>query len=113
MKIVRLSSQLTDGKTEVIAVLQNFDEVTKELDPERHTFAVSIDDLDAASQTTKHIARILTALDEVVQLVYNVQFIQHQIDQATTDEEDTTQLSIDLQVAVDALNADPDIVPAR
>ena len=108
MKIIRLAAEINDGRMQVRAVLQNFNDSTQEFDPERHNFAVKIDDLAAASLVTKRIEKILTELDDVVRLVYNVQFIQGQIDQAETDEEDTTQLRIDLETARDALNANPD-----
>lgn len=113
MKIVRITSKIEDGKTQVVAVLQNFNDSTQELDPERHTFAIHIDDLEVASQATRRIAKILDDLNEVVALVYNVQFIEHQVDQAETDEEDTTQLRVDLQTAREALNADPDVASVR
>lgn len=108
MKIIRLDAKIADEKMQVKAVLQNFNESTQEFDPERHAFSVRIDDLAAASLVTRRIEKILTELDEVVRLVYNVQFIQGRIDQAATDGEDTTQLRIDLEAAKDELNANPD-----
>ena len=113
MKVTRLAAKIEDGKTQVTAVLQNFNDSTQEFDPERHTFAIHIDDLVAASQATKRIDNILKALDEVVTLVYNVQFVERQIDQAMTDGRDTAQLRIDLQTVRGILDADPDTVPAR
>ena len=113
MKIIRLDAKIADGKMQVKAVLQNFNDEEQEFDPGRHTFAVSIDDVDAASLVTKRIDTILKALNEVAELVYNVQFVQHEIDRATTDGEDTTQLNIDLDKAVDALNADPGIAAPK
>lgn len=107
MKIVRMDAKIEDGKMRVVAVLQNFNDSTQEFDPERHTFAVHIVDLDAASQVTKRIENILADLNEVARLVYNVQFIQHQIDQAETDGEDATQLRIDRQKAQEELDATP------
>ena len=109
MKIIRLNAVLEDGKMRASATLQNFNDVTGKFDPERHAFTVRIEDLAAASQVTRRIDNILKELDVVVELVYGVQFIQHEIHKATTAGEDTTQLRIDLQVAVDALNADPNI----
>lgn len=102
MKIVRLDAKLDTGKMRVKAVIQNFNDAEQELDPERHIFTVHIDDLAAG-----RMEKIFTDLDEVVRLVYNVQFIQHQVNQAEVDGENTTQLETDLQEAVEALNADP------
>jgi hypothetical protein len=113
MKIVRLTAKLNGEQMQVSAVLQNFNDSTQEFDPERHTFAVRIDDLVAVSQVTKRIDNILKELDEVVQLVYNVQFIVHQIDIAKAADEDITQLLVDLDEARDALNADPDVIRAK
>lgn len=113
MKIVRFLAKLEDGKMQVTAVLQNHNDATEEFDPERHTFGVHIDDLDAASKVTIRIERILAALDEVVQLVYNVQFVTRLVHQAEVDGEDTTQLRKDLDDARDALNADPDAILVR
>lgn len=113
MKITSFSAVIVEGKMRVTATLRNFNDVTQEFDPERHSFSIHIDDLAAASQMTIRIAKILTELDAVVQLVYDVQFIEHAIDQAITDGKSTAQLRIDLKVAQDALNADPDAIRAR
>ena len=116
MKIVSLSGKLNQGKMVISAVLQNFNETKGDLDPKRNSFRILIKDLDVASQASKRVSDLVDELNAVATLVYDVQFIQNEIDAERTAaseaerEPDIAQLLIDLKAAEDALNADPVIV---
>lgn len=110
MQVVGLHFVRADptGKIRLKAVLENFDSGTGDEDPGRHNFVVKVGDMKDLAGKAPLVLNLLKDLDSVVGLMYNVQFLQREIERVEAAGGDTTQLRLDLQAAKAALTADPE-----